>query len=207
MNLNNILIFTFGAAIGTAVTWKVTKNYYEKLTQEEIDSVKEMYSNRSKGYTQEELKETVEGILKDEAEREVIEKIEEHVQEYEDIIECEGYTSIEDFENDREEVSTMDGKPYVISPDVFGDRDYRMVEITYFADKVMVDDDGDVLTLNEIEEKIGNHNLNTFGKFENDRIFVRNDDYETDYEILLDDRIYSEEYRDELEDEFDEYNS
>ena len=46
-----------------------------------------------------------------------------------------------------------------------------------------------------------------FGKFENDRIFVRNDDSETDYEILLDDRIYSEEFRDELEDEFDEYNS
>lgn len=206
MNLKNILIFTLGSAVGAAISWRIAKNYYEKITQEEIESIREVYLDRPERYTHDELRDVVEDILEDEAEREAIEKLDENLQEYENIIEDEGYTSVEDFENDVE-VDTMDGKPYVISPDVFGDRDYRMVEITYYADKVMVDDDGDILTDEQIEDRIGCFNLNTFGKFEDDRIFVRNDRYETDYEILLDTRIYTEEFKDELEDEFDDYDA
>ena len=41
-------IFVAGAAIGSAVTWKVVKNKYEQITQEEIKSVKEEYSRLTK---------------------------------------------------------------------------------------------------------------------------------------------------------------
>ena len=51
MNRNTLVkafIFVAGAAIGSAVTWKVVKNKYEQITQEEIKSVKEEYSRLTK---------------------------------------------------------------------------------------------------------------------------------------------------------------
>ena len=41
--LGKVLLFTAGAAIGSAVTWMLVKTKYEKIAQEEIDSVKEEY--------------------------------------------------------------------------------------------------------------------------------------------------------------------
>ena len=42
----NVLLFAAGAAIGSAVTWKVVKTKYDRLIQEEIDSVKEAFADR-----------------------------------------------------------------------------------------------------------------------------------------------------------------
>ena len=42
----NLIIFTVGAAIGSAVTWKIVKDRYEKIVQEEIKSVKEVFFDR-----------------------------------------------------------------------------------------------------------------------------------------------------------------
>ena len=42
----NVIMFAAGAAIGSAVTWKVVKDRYEKIVQEEIKSVKEVFSDR-----------------------------------------------------------------------------------------------------------------------------------------------------------------
>ena len=42
--LSKVLIFAAGAAVGSVVTWKICKNKYETLAQEEIDSVKEVFS-------------------------------------------------------------------------------------------------------------------------------------------------------------------
>ena len=42
--LNKILIFSVGAAIGSVITWKLVKTKYERIAQEEIDSVKDVYS-------------------------------------------------------------------------------------------------------------------------------------------------------------------
>ena len=42
----NVLMFAVGAAIGSAVTWKVVKTKYEKIAQEEIESVKEAFADQ-----------------------------------------------------------------------------------------------------------------------------------------------------------------
>ena len=44
--IKNLLIFTTGAAIGAAVTWKLLKTKYEQIAQDEIDSVKEVFARR-----------------------------------------------------------------------------------------------------------------------------------------------------------------
>ena len=44
--INKILIFAVGVAIGSAVTWKLVKDKYKKLADEEIASVKEVWSKK-----------------------------------------------------------------------------------------------------------------------------------------------------------------
>ena len=44
--INKILIFAAGVAIGSAVTWKLIKDKYKKLADEEIASVKEVWSKK-----------------------------------------------------------------------------------------------------------------------------------------------------------------
>ena len=39
-------MFVFGVAIGSVVTWQYVKKKYEQIAQEEIDSVKEIFSKR-----------------------------------------------------------------------------------------------------------------------------------------------------------------
>ena len=40
------MIFFLGAGVGSLVTWKIVKTKYEQIAQEEIDSVKEVFSKR-----------------------------------------------------------------------------------------------------------------------------------------------------------------
>ena len=49
MNNTATAIFTFiiGASIGSFVTWRLVKKKYEQIAQEEIDSVKEVFSRRN----------------------------------------------------------------------------------------------------------------------------------------------------------------
>ena len=44
--LSNFIIFATGAVIGSVVTWKIIKTKYEQIAQEEIDSVKEVFSKK-----------------------------------------------------------------------------------------------------------------------------------------------------------------
>lgn len=161
-------IFTVGAAIGSAVTWYFTKIKYERIAQEEINSVKEVFSKH-----------------KSAPENTVDTKIENpEMTEYKSIV--QNYTS----ENEEEgEPETMD-KPYVISPDEFGDSDYEIISLTYYADKVLTDETGDIV--DDVEDLVGYESLNHFGEYEEDSVFVRNDALSTDYEILLDPRNYSD---------------
>ena len=60
--INKILIFAAGVAIGSAVTWKLVKDKYKKLADEEIASVKEVWSKKhpaSEGIAETDVKESV----------------------------------------------------------------------------------------------------------------------------------------------------
>ena len=41
--ITKILLFTLGAAIGSAITWKLVKNKYEKMAITEIDAIRKYY--------------------------------------------------------------------------------------------------------------------------------------------------------------------
>ena len=80
---------------------------------------------------------------------------------------------------------------YIIRPDEFGEYDdYDAISLTYYADHILTDEDDEIVE--DIEDKIGFDALSHFGEYEEDSVFVRNDRIKCDYEILLDQRKYSE---------------
>ena len=79
---------------------------------------------------------------------------------------------------------------YIIAPFEFGNRDYDEKSFTYYPGGQIEDEDGHLLTSDEIEETIGADAINHFGEYEEDSVFIRNDDLGYDYELLRSVRPY-----------------
>lgn len=107
------------------------------------------------------------------------------------VSEC-GYSEECEEKNKEEEVESMDDdRPYVISPDEFGELDdYDLISLTYYADEVLADDIDEIVE--DVDDVVGLDSLTHFGEYEPDSVFVRNDRLKADYEILLDERTYPE---------------
>jgi hypothetical protein len=180
--LFNVLAFATGAAIGSAVTWKFLKDKYERIAQEEIESVKEVFSRR-----REQEEKVV--VNEDDEPRKFDEKPD--IMELAAKVRELGYVRDQD-ENEEKEENDMRDKPYVISPEDYNDGDYNTESLTYYADDVLTDGYDMLLSEDEIEDMVGLDSLNHFGEYEDDSVFVRNDEREIDYEILRDERTYAE---------------
>lgn len=178
--VTGLVIFVLGAAAGSVVTWQFAKKKYERIAEEEINSVKEIFSKREQSGADVEI--TVEPQPSTEAR---VEKFEAKpdISTYAGILRNEGYVP--------EGTEMAENKPYVISPDEFGEfEDYDTISLTYYADQVLVDDGGD--KIEDVDDVVGMESLTHFGEFEDDSVFVRNDRLRCDYEILMDERTYSE---------------
>jgi hypothetical protein len=184
--LKNTLIFATGAAIGSLVAWKLLKKKYEQLAQDEIDSVKEVFSRLESQVTD------------DTANTGDTEEVEENTSDspnlssYSEVITDNGYTNYSNL-NGREKEETQDSmdRPYVIDPDHFGEFiDYDTVSLTYYSDGILTDEDDEIIE--DVDDIVGIESLTHFGEYEDDSVFVRNDRRECDYEILRDNRKYSD---------------
>ena len=183
---DNILAFTIGAAAGSIITWKLIKDKYEQIAQEEIDSVKEVYSRRveeNKKKEDEALEQPVEVVTPCIP----VPRIPPEMLDYISNVMENGYV---ESENDLTDVKTIAGEiPYVISPDEYGDLpDYSRFELTYYADGVLADSDDEIV--DDVDDVVGVESLLTFGTYEDDSVHVRNDRLKADYEILRDNRNY-----------------
>lgn len=167
--------FILGAAAGSVTTWKLLKNKYAQIAQEEIDSVKEVYSQKEKPASEESNEEV---IKEDKAETE--EKIKQL-----------DYTSYSKPDKTPETMKESEDIPYVITPEEFGEfDDYEEISLTFWADQIITDDDDEILE--DVNRVIGFESLNHFGEYEDDSVYVRNDRLKCDYEILLDQRKYED---------------
>ena len=189
--LSSVIIFCGGVFIGGFLTWDFFKTKYEKIADEEIASVKETFEHREprpdKNYKVEEaLKGDDEYINVSPGVAERIIKI----------IDSNGYRNYSNtaIETDKKGgTADMELKqPYVITPEQYEDNvDYTKVSLTWYNDEVLEDDWGNVLDPDDV---IGSDALKTFGQYEKDSVFVRDDDEQIDYEVLLDTRSYKETY-------------
>lgn len=176
----NVLMFAAGAAIGSAVTWKVVKTKYERIAQEEIDSVKERFSMKF------EPKDEPVEAEEDTAEVKPTPKPYEKPDlfEYAKILSKEGYTEYSESTVEEKGGSNSATRPYLISPMEFGEMDgYESISLCWYEDGVLADDQG--IVIEEVDELIGLDNLKRFGEYEDHAVHIRNDERREDYEVLL----------------------
>lgn len=197
--MKNFFTFVTGLVIGSVVTYVVVKDKFEKIAQEEIDSVKEVFGRR----VEKEADKKVEKI----AEKEV-EKIRKEYNKYDNLTKnYTNYSKTEVEEDKDEEVCENDedgvelfeverasdsDRPYVIDPWDFGGEDgYDTVTLNYYADDVLTDSDDNVIEDEDIDDFVGKDFAEHFGEYEKDCVCVRNDRLKIDYEICRDIIKYS----------------
>lgn len=201
MKKSLLYLFTFavGASLGSAVTWHYTKKKYEKIAEEEIKSVKEVFSKKENDVNN--RLSVANNLLKEKLKKEVIvEDITEDIVQDEDIDstpdisepeEHEDYEAVlrkAGYKNEPQKI-TKNG-PYVIPPEEFGETDYDIISLTYYADDILVDDSDEKILNSKVDELIGVDSLSHFGEYDDDAVYVRNDDLKCDYEILRSEREY-----------------
>ena len=193
--VKRIFIFIAGAGLGAIVSWQFLKNKYEQIANEEIASVKEAYNKKDNISADESEEDEFQEKSADGKLVETALPSEEEVNEYKKIV--SNYTSNE---NEEEKgVTNMPRGPYVIKPEEFGNMDYDLVSLEYYADKVLVDEDDH--PIQDVEYMVGEDSLEHFGEYEDDAVYVRNDLIKTDFEILLVESRYYEDDDDVDDDE------
>lgn len=176
-----IIAFVAGAAIGSIVTWKLVEKKYKVLADEEIESVREVYKRKLDEKQKEKTEEKEENKDRNEKNNHAV------------LVHNLGYSG----EYNEEEIGEVDvinpqkAKVYVIPPENFGELDYEMESLTYYADGVLAFDLTNVVVQDK-DSLVGRGSLNTFGEYEPDSVYVRNDNLKKDFEILLDRRKFSD---------------
>lgn len=185
--MKGLLIFAAGLAVGAVAGAVIVKNKVLADAKAEIDEVREYY-RESRGVKEvEEVKEKVEETID-----RIQDLIEEHETEPKTEKEHTNYNQIAKMYTSKNEFQTpMYDDPFVIDPSEFGENpEYDTETLTYFADGVLVDDVDDVIE--EPDIVVGLENLKVFEEFGATTVYVRNDIYRTDYEIIRDDWNYSD---------------
>ena len=185
--MKGLLIFAAGLAVGAVAGAVLVKNKVLADAKAEIEEVREYY-RESRGVKEVEEVEEVKEVEKKEYKLKDIQikdeaKTEKDYTNYNQIAKI--YTSKDKYEQD------MHDDPFVIDPSEFGENpEYDTETLTYFADGVLVDDVDDVIE--EPDIIVGLENLKVFEEFGATSVYVRNDLYKTDYEIIRDDWNYSD---------------
>lgn len=186
MNKTGLVMFLAGATVGSVATWLCLKRYYERIVQEEIDSVKAAFVER---------KPAIINIAKNEKQEEKCHKVDisnlkPDLVNYKAKLQEEGYTNYT--EHSKKNTEEKRDEPYVISPDDYGEDDnYTQISLVYYAgDGVLSDDEDEVVE--DIEGTVGEDFAEHFGEYEDDSVFIRNDRLRCDYEILRDNRSFSD---------------
>lgn len=189
---NKVLYFaTFvaGAVVGGITTWQYTKKKYEQIAQEEIDSVKEVFKtiNEEKRSIRDWSEYEDDGEEDDENE----EQHRANVTSYKNLLVSNGYS------NPSPSTQIPVDRAYVIKPDEFGEfEDYETISLFYTKDGVLLDDRYE--RVDDPDFTISMESLDHIGDYEDDCVHVRNDRLKADYEILVEERTYSEILRKEL---------
>lgn len=178
--MNNALYFGLGLLIGAVPAWYFTKKFYEKKADDEIEGYREKL--KEKAFVD---KEDKEAEKKDKATYIDIARnyakpdhVTDYVARYKKEAPVDPGLTEHPVDDDEDE-------PVVISPQEFGEiEDYDKVSLTYYADGYLVENSSNEVIEN-VSEVIGNEALDSFGEYEEDSVYVRNNERQTDYEILL----------------------
>lgn len=199
--IKNVIIFVAGAAVGAAASYKYFKTKYERIADEEIASVKEVFSRKNKTAENTEDESDSETSDEEDADDEG-----ESFEKYTTLAASYGYPA--DLENlDKKGGSEFmaKDKPFVIKPHELGeDEDYDINTLRYYEDGVLTDYSGNVIE--DVEACVGKDALTHFGENEGDEdsVYVQNDVYGCYYEIIKEPGTYDESLVNTYEDPEDD---
>ena len=200
--LSKVLIFAVGAAIGSAVTWKLVSTKYEKLIQKEIDDVKRVYSTKEETHQEIENKTEEDSDVGDapseyyeESLDDIRKRVSKRISErdrYESIINNQGYSNdeheekekVDEDDYDMEEYEMTHIEPYIIAYEELGDCDYPVVTVVCHADGYIIYQEGKAI--GNPEDLFGYNNDPSEYFEENpkdDTLCIRNENLGVDYEI------------------------
>lgn len=192
-----LCIFAAGALAGAAVAARAIRDKYQQEAEEEIAEMRDYYRElRKNAKTPDEDKIVEEENIKEEKE-------ENDKNEYDEIV--KGYTNYTQYlskaaakyfdtetkENKKEEKEERTNyEPFIIDIEEFGeDPTYDTATLTYYKDKVLTNDLDDVIDYSVA----GEENLKIFDEHPDCKaIYVRDDIYMVDYEIIRDPYQYDE---------------
>lgn len=157
--IRELLCFTLGAAVGFGTATYFMKTKYEAMVEEEVQSVMEWAKKKEQPIKNDELSHS------------------EEVEEFNKI--AQNYNKIS------EKVSKVmdEYKPYRISQGdfVIDDDEYAKVSLEYYSDEEGLFEGSEYIS--NIEDTVGQDNLDFFASVDDDVMYIRNEKYKTDYEI------------------------
>lgn len=179
--MKGLFIFAAGVVAGAVAGAYLVKDKIMADAKQEIEEVREYYKSKKESKKEE----TVE-------EQPVVEEVKEE-KEYEEIVVNSGYVNY----NKPEQItqhSVLEDEPYSIDPEEFGDKEeegWDTMVLTYFADGVLIDDADEIVEQPDVV--VGLDNLKIFEEFPDATcVYVRNETWRTDFEILRDDWKWSD---------------
>ena len=182
--LSNVLLFTAGVAVGSLVTWRYFKSKYE-VVEDEIEKKIEEPEGES-----------------EEEDPEVLESKSNYgkkppLKEYVKMVEDNGYVPKTHMEEVEEEITNGElgdkdvYEPFIIRPDEYGElHAYETLSLNYYADGVLTDELDN--PIEDVESLVPADFADHFGEYDDNAVFVRNDNLECDYEILRDLRKFTD---------------
>ena len=181
--LSNVLLFTAGVAVGSLVTWRYFKSKYE-VVEDEIEEKTE----EPEGESEEEGPEVLESKASYKK---------PPLKEYVKMVESNGYAPKTHVEEVEEEIANGEWgdkdvyEPFIIRPDEYGElHAYETLSLNYYADGVLTDELDN--PIEDVESLVPADFADHFGEYDDNAVFVRNDNLECDYEILRDLRKFTD---------------
>lgn len=189
--------FIGGALISGGITWWLTKKSAEKkysaIADAEIASVKEKFTvpkveKKEVDKKEEEAKEFISEQADKALHKQNILNYAKNLKAY------TNYSNVEYEKDNKEDSKTyfaVDGDIKIIEPDEYGEDDeYDQVELTFYADGILADENDDVIE--HVDDVIGPGNLDHIGEYEDDALHIKNEARKVYYEILVDSRSYKD---------------
>ena len=183
--LSNVLLFAAGVAVGSLVTWRYFKTKYE-VVEDEIEEKTEETEGETE--TEDEDPEVSESKMSYKK---------PPLMEYVKMVEDNGYVPKTHMEEVKEEIANgeWDDKdvyePFIIRPEEYGElHAYETLSLNYYADGVLTDELDN--PIEDVESLVPADFADHFGEYDDNAVFVRNDNLECDYEILRDLRKFTD---------------
>lgn len=178
--MKGFFIFAAGVVAGAVAGAYLVKDKIMADAKQEIEEVREYYKSKKESKKEETVEE------------QPVEEVKEE-KEYKTIVENSGYVNY----NKPEQItqhSVLEDEPYSIDPEEFGDKEeegWDTMTLTYFADGVLIDDTDEIVEQPDVV--VGLDNLKIFEEFPDATcVYVRNETWRTDFEILRDDWKWSD---------------